>query len=286
MVDDWRLVHGSGAAVDAGFGGSGARNMAVDHVLFESARLGGRPILRFYRWTPACLSLGRNQPARGRYDLEGRVPGCDIVRRPTGGLAVFHDQELTYSVACPVGALGSPRTTYRRVHEAIARGLASLGVPATVSATDVSTTPSPADPLGVCFAAPAEGEILAAAGKLVGSAQRTEARTILQHGSILIDGSQDRAAAPAGRSRPGADSDAGRRTPDASSQSPAKAQNPTLKALLGREPADHELIAAIREAFEAELGIRLAPGCLSADEVRRLPDAEAHYRSDDWTWRV
>src|SRR5688572_27615998 len=108
--------------------------MAVDQLLFDAAKSGAAPALRFYRWTPACLSLGRNQPARGRYDAEGRVPGMDIVRRPTGGLAVFHDNELTYSVTCAVGAIGSPRETYFATHRAIAKGLARLGVAAVVSA--------------------------------------------------------------------------------------------------------------------------------------------------------
>ena len=273
MTNPWRLILGDGTrgALDR----DGAHNMAVDHVLFDSARAGDPPTLRFYRWSPACLSLGRNQPARGRYDLDGRVPGRDIVRRATGGLAVFHEQELTYSIACRVGAIGSPRATYVSVHRAIARGLGSLGVPALVSTREQSRTPSPSDPLGVCFAAPAEGEILADAGKLVGSAQRTEARTILQHGSIIIDGSQERAAA---RSRTG--------DPAADVPTPRGPDSRSLKALLGRVPADEELITAITEAFEAEVGIRLAPACLSADELGRLPEAERRYRSDEWTWRT
>jgi lipoate-protein ligase A len=273
---EWRLILGGGTSPVADdsyptldLESDGARNMAVDQVLFDVVKAGAAPALRLYRWMPACLSLGRNQPALGRYDAEARVPGRDIVRRPTGGLAVFHDQELTYSVTCPVGALGSPRAIYLRVHTALARGLASLGVPAVVSGREESTTPLPSDPLGVCFHSSAEGEILAAAGKLVGSAQRTEARTILQHGSIIIDGSQERAAA--GQSPP--------------RQSPAKAQSPTLKALLGRTPEGAELVDAIRTAFETELGIRLAPATLSDGELARLDEADARYRSADWTWR-
>ena len=267
-VAEWRLIIGAG---DDLLAADGARNMAVDRVLFESAKAGAAPALRFYRWRPACLSVGRNQPARGRYDQDGRVPGVDVVRRPTGGLAVYHDQELTYSIACAVGAIGSPRVTYFAVHNAIARGLASLGVPAVVSGRAGSHTPSPADPLGVCFRAPAEGEIVAAAGKLVGSAQRVEDRTILQHGSIIIDGSQDRAAAP---------------TPPGEPQRPNASTPQSLKSLLGRTPTDAELIAAISAAFEASTGIRLAPASLSADELDRIGEADRHFRSDDWTWRT
>ncbi|HEX6589554.1 MAG TPA: biotin/lipoate A/B protein ligase family protein [Longimicrobiales bacterium] len=277
MTTAWRLIAGDGTrdALDA----PGARNMAVDTVLFDSARSGGAPTLRFYRWTPACLSLGRNQPARGRYD-EGRLPGVDVVRRPTGGLAVFHDRELTYSVACTIGVLGSPRESYVRIHTAIARGLAALGV-ATGLAPLGSRAPDPNDPLGVCFAAPAHGEVLADAGKLVGSAQRTEGRTILQHGSILIGGSQARAAA----TRPDRSDRSDRRVAGSASTGPTDHHGATLEALLGRTPTDAEMVEALTAGFEAEIGIRLAPGSLSADEVRRLPDAEARYRSDEWTWR-
>jgi lipoyl(octanoyl) transferase len=77
----------------------GAWNMAVDEALAESVRAGGAPVLRFYRWSPACLSLGRNQPADG-YDRDRiRRRGVEVVRRPTGGRAVLHHRELTYSVA-------------------------------------------------------------------------------------------------------------------------------------------------------------------------------------------
>ena len=270
----WRLLRGTGLDLEA----DGARNMATDQMLFESAKRGGAPTLRFYRWTPACLSLGRNQPARGRYDENGRVPGRDVVRRPTGGLAVYHDQELTYSVACRVGVIGSPRETYLAVHQAIAHGLAALGIPTEIAPLG-SRAPDPHDPLGVCFAAPAYGEVLAAAGKLVGSAQRMEDRTLLQHGSILIDGSQDRAAA---RDATPPWHERGARSRDEES---AGRHPPTLKALLGRTPSDAEMIESLSSAFEARIGIRLAPAPLSADEVDRLPEAEAHYRSAQWTWR-
>src|SRR3954451_18997918 len=91
----------------------GAWNMAVDEALAASVADGGVPVLRFYRWEPACLSLGRNQPARGRYDLAAlAAAGVDVVRRPTGGRAVLHRRELTYSAAAPVALLGPPRHAY------------------------------------------------------------------------------------------------------------------------------------------------------------------------------
>ncbi|HEV2149493.1 MAG TPA: hypothetical protein VGR37_18985, partial [Longimicrobiaceae bacterium] len=101
--------------------------MAVDAALAESVRQGGLPVLRFYRWDPPCLSLGRNQPAAGRYDLDAlRARGVDVVRRPTGGRAVLHDRELTYSVAVADGALGGPRECYAAVNRALVAGLRRL----------------------------------------------------------------------------------------------------------------------------------------------------------------
>lgn len=272
----WRLILGPGLDGAGSLDSDGARNMAVDHVLLDSAKAGASPSLRLYRWAPACLSLGRNQPAVGRYDGAGRLPGRDVVRRPTGGLAVFHDQELTYSVTCRVGVLGSPRVTYRRVHEALAAGLAALGARTALSTPAASRAPAPGDPRGICFHASAAGEILADAGKLVGSAQRCERRTLLQHGSILLDGSQVRAAP-----RP-----AGQRADEGTDGAPRSAHGvATLVGLLGRLPDEAELVGSIGDAFEVCLGIRLAPATLSTKELSRLDDAIARYGSADWTWR-
>lgn len=277
-MTEWRLIIGEGSAGSRGLESDGGRNMAVDQVLLDSVKAGGPPTLRFYRWNPACLSLGRNQPARGRYDTDGPTPGVDVVRRPTGGLAVFHDQELTYSVACRVGDVGSPRATYLRVHRAIAAGLASLGAEIALSPRRASRVPAPADPAGVCFHSAAEGEVLAPAGKLVGSAQRCEQRSILQHGSILLDGSQERAGIAVALVAAGAG-------PTASAAARADGVA-TLTELLGRRPADAELLSAIAAGFTASMGIRLAPAWLAADEAGRLETAEARYRSENWTWRT
>src|SRR4028119_220945 len=104
----WRLIDTPPAP--------GAWNMAVDEALAESVRQGGLPVLRLYRWSPRCLSLGRNQPARGRYDTAALAArGIDVVRRPTGGRAVLHDRELTYCAALPAALLGGPRPAVPRL---------------------------------------------------------------------------------------------------------------------------------------------------------------------------
>jgi len=162
--------------------------MAIDYSLLQRARH-GHAFLRIYRWEPACLSFGRNEPALKRYDREAiRALGVDTVRRPTGGRAVWHEHEVTYAVAAPQHAFGSLQTTYLAIHRMLAEALASLGAP--VQHADATRN---ADALGAgpCFSSPVGGEILARGRKLVGSAQFREGEAFLQHGSILLDGGQD-----------------------------------------------------------------------------------------------
>lgn len=167
--------------------------MALDEALAEGVADGGAPVLRFYRWSPACLSLGRNQPARGLYDLEAlRAAGIDVVRRPTGGRAVLHDHELTYSVAVRAGVLGTPRQSYAAINRALVAGLRRLGVRATLQPRGEGRAPPPSTV--PCFREPVEGEVVVAGRKLVGSAQRRIGQTLLQHGSLLLSGDQSRTA--------------------------------------------------------------------------------------------
>ncbi|HKJ92030.1 MAG TPA: hypothetical protein VJ957_02625, partial [Longimicrobiales bacterium] len=169
----WRLIIDGGAP--------GAANMARDQALMEGVRGGAPPTLRLYQWTPGCLSFGRNQPARGLYEpAAAAARGIDIVRRPTGGLAVYHDRELTYAVAAPVAVIGKPRAAYRAINRALASGLRRLGVPVVLVREG---GPGGALGSGPCFHEGAPGEVLAEGRKLVGSAQRCESRIILQHGS-------------------------------------------------------------------------------------------------------
>jgi len=239
----------------------GAWNMAIDHALFEHAQATGQPALRFYRWDPATLSLGRNQAAR--VDAEALAArGYGLVRRPTGGMAVFHDRELTYSVAVPVGLIGSPRETYQQINAALLDGLRGLGVGAQVATEGAAT-----GRLASCFAEPAAGELLVDARKLVGSAQRYENRTLLQHGSILIEGDQTEIAAL---------------IPDSGAGEAAIG----LAQVLGRVPGWNELVGALATAFAVRLGISLAPGGLAPELVARATELRRHYLSREWTWRL
>ncbi len=244
---------------------TGAWNMALDHALLESVQQLPRAVLRLYRWQPACLSFGRNQPARGCYDEHAaRERGIDIVRRPTGGLAVLHDNELTYAVIAPVDLFGGPRASYHIINVALVAGLRKLGVPAELSAGSKRSAFGSVHP---CFAEPAAGEVVAAGQKLVGSAQRCERRVLLQHGSILVGGSQDVVASLA------------------TVPFDVQGRATTVADLLGATPQLTHLRTAIAEGFEDATNHRVVSTGLADEERKRASELEALYRSPEWTWR-
>src|SRR4051812_1780239 len=238
----------------------GAWNMGVDEALAASVAEGGAPVLRFYRWSPACLSLGRNQPARGRYDLDALATrGIDVVRRPTGGRAVLHDRELTYSVAAPEALLGGPRRAYHAINSAIVAGLRHLGAAAALQPSTETRAPAPS--LAPCFDQPVKGEVVAGGRKLVGSAQRRLGSVILQHGSLPIHDDQSAVASflldPAEREDGG---------------SPA-----TLADALGRVPAWDELVAALAAGWGESFCAAVEPDAPGASELARAERAAARY---------
>ena len=243
----------------------GAANMAVDHALAETVEPDAG-WLRLYRWVRPTLSLGRNEPAAGFYDFEraGRL-GVDVVRRPTGGRGVLHDAELTYSVVVPVAAVGRLRAAYGVVHAGLAAGLRSLGADARLAA---GVAPGPPR-AGACFDATAGGEVVAGGRKLAGSAQARIGRALLQHGSVLIDGTQGLIGE---LHRPSPDPD----IPPAST---------TLREQLGRVPSWREVATAVTEGLATELGTEIAAGELPRMVTRLIEPLERHYRSREWTLR-
>ncbi|HYL20311.1 MAG TPA: hypothetical protein VEU74_01020 [Gemmatimonadales bacterium] len=171
-------------------GRSGTENMAIDASLLAESDATGRAFLRLYRFDPPCLSLGRNEPA-DQYDRAAIARlGLDVVRRPTGGRAVWHEHEVTYAVAAPVAAFGSLRGAYRAIHERLVAALRSLGADATLARHRPPPSSTVVDHPASCFATHVGGEILVAGRKLVGSAQVRKGDAFLQHGSILLAGTQ------------------------------------------------------------------------------------------------
>ena len=243
----------------------GPTNMAVDEALMEDARR-GRPTLRLYRWNPGCLSFGRNQPARDRYDGD-RVAslGYEVVRRPTGGRSVLHHREVTYAVVAPE-EWGSLREAYLRINRALAKGLRELGVDATVHETTAGPAPRPT--VRACFRDPLPGELTAGGRKLAGSAQWRFKGALLQHGSLLLH--NDQALVETFRS-----------------DAPPRLEIPAvgLVELLGREPESGELESAIAAGFERELGAEVVSGELTDEERDRVERLRPKYEDPDWTWR-
>jgi lipoate-protein ligase A len=235
--------------------------MAIDQAsLDEVERRGNIAYLRLYRWTPPCLSFGRNEPALSRYDRDtiARL-GVDVVRRPTGGRAVWHDDEVTYAVAAPVGALGCLRDSYRAIHRRLARALRALGVDAVLASA--MRRPG-ALTAGACFAQPVGGEVLVRGRKVIGSAQVRQGAAFLQHGSILLGGSQDLVARVSRERAP---------APNASSLSEA----------LGRRVGFEEVATAIQETW---LEPAEAWGRDNAT-ASTAPTASTAFSDPTWTWR-
>jgi lipoate-protein ligase A len=166
----------------------GPENMRRDEEMARACGIDGIPRLRFYSWCPWTLSLGYNQRDE---TIDGELLerlGYGLVRRPTGGRAVFHAEELTYSVAMPSGGAGIHQT-YAAINRALHKGLELLG------ARDLEFSRTQPDfrkhyeleESASCFSASALSELTWQGRKLLGSAQRRYGETLLQHGSLLLD---------------------------------------------------------------------------------------------------
>lgn len=232
--------------------GTGPWNMAVDEVLLEGGP--GLPAytLRFYRWLRPTVSLGHGQPWREAYDGElGRRLGVDLVRRPTGGRAVLHADELTYSLAAPAdrGPLsGGVLSTYRRIARCFERGFRSLGL--TVELVRGAGAVEPGR--GACFASRSRYELLAGGRKLLGSAQRRQRGRLLQHGSLPLGRPDLRLWRVLGEGGAG-----------------AARQTAGLAEELGHRPPWRRLGWGLARAVADGLQLELRAGTLSRQEARR-----------------
>ncbi len=170
----------------------GAWNMAVDEVLLETAAQCGDAALRFYRWSEPTLSLGYFQEYADRFAHRSSRRAA-VVRRLTGGGAILHDDELTYSLTAPAGHawVRERDRLYATIHAALIDALAAMGVRA-VLCKPAAARPAPGEPL-LCFQRRASGDVLVGTAKVAGSAQRRRRGAVLQHGSVLLARS---AAAP------------------------------------------------------------------------------------------
>jgi lipoate-protein ligase A len=165
----------------------GPANMAVDAAMLEAAVRGESAYLRFYSWAVPTLSLGYFQRME-KVRADPRWRGVPVVRRPTGGGAIWHHHELTYAIAIPPGSpRGRPHTAlYRGVHAAIAGLLVDRGLPAHRRGDRDTEHQSGPDRPFLCFTDKDPDDIVSNGHKVVGSAQRRQGGAVLQHGSILL----------------------------------------------------------------------------------------------------
>lgn len=266
---EWRLIHTSAAP--------GAWNMAVDEAILEAAGSGMvPPTLRLYAWDPPCLSLGYAQPCKD-VDLPRLVErGWQVVRRPTGGRAILHTDELTYSICGPISEprlAGSVLESYRTLSAGLLGALHLLGTPAMSQSNPASQSHGP-----VCFEVPSNYEITVAGRKLIGSAQARRKAGVLQHGTLPLYG------------------DLGRIVqvlvfPDENARLVAAqslhAHAATLQEVTGILIQWQQTAQAFAAAFEQSLNLHLTDANLTPAELARAEElVESKYAHSDWTEKL
>lgn len=266
----WRLIVDGEA--------DGATNMAVDEAILSAVVEGASPpTLRLYAWSPPCLSLGRNQPLADADLAACCAGGVDVVRRPSGGRAILHTDELTYSAALRQDdprAEGGIVQSYRRLSEGLLVGLQDLSVAAVQAVGRRAATQGPT---AVCFEAPSDYEITVQGRKLVGSAQWRGRGGVLQHGTLPLHGDLARILdylALSGAER--------------EQQRPCIHERAaTLEEALGHLLPFAQVAQALADGLAQALNLTLAPGELSereralAAQLRR-----SRYAAADWTART
>lgn len=276
MKDVWRFID-SGAC-------SPAYNMALDEALLTWHSEGRiPPTIRFYGWDPATLSVGYFQKVEKEIHLDKvREYGLGFVRRPTGGRAVLHDQELTYSVIVSEEHPDMPATVteaYRVISQGILEGFTDVGLEAYFSIPrteeELSSLKKPRS--AVCFDAPSWYELVVEGRKVAGSAQTRQKGVILQHGSIILDIDEDKLfdlfKYPSERVRE-------------RMQRNFRNKAVAINALRSEPLTMEEAKQAFRKGFEKGLNITLEPYTLSKEEdeeVRQI--ARNRYEQDEWNFR-
>ncbi len=235
--------------------------MAVDEAILEAVGAGDvPPTLRLYAWSPACLSLGFSQKSADADLVRMAVNGWQMVRRPTGGKAILHTDELTYSIALPpdhaLTALGIV-DSYREISRALTYALDILGA---VSNSERRSDDALKRPGAVCFEIPSHYEITVDGKKLVGSAQVRRKSGLLQHGTLPLTGDLSRICdALVYPDEP---------TREAARQTVLQ-RAVTLTDALGRQVTWDEAAEVVSEGFEAVFGVELVVSGLTSAEYER-----------------
>ena len=268
----WRLIINAPS--------SGLWNMAVDEAILESvAKSYQPPTLRLYAWKPYCLSLGHAQPITDIDIPEIKAKRWDLVRRPTGGRAILHADELTYAVITlqtnPIVS-GTVIESYRRISSALLTALNSLGLNAT-SETNTNShgikIPNP-----VCFETPSDYELTYHNKKIIGSAQARKLGTVLQHGAIPLFGDITRIIEVLNFDDQNIRNTAKRRL---------QMRAASLQQVINRDICWKDVAKALVYGFTSTFNINLIPGYLSLWEREKAKYLmNIKYSDTEWTYRI
>lgn len=258
----------------------GAWNMALDEAILEHIHRGeSNPTLRLYAWNPPCLSLGHAQPFADVDMARIRERGWEVVRRATGGRAILHTDELTYSVIAPSDeprVAGTVLESYNRLAKALLAAVQELSLP--VEMEEHANAPASQNSNPVCFEVPSTYEITVDGKKLIGSAQARKKEGVLQHGSLPLHGDLTRICDALV-------------FPSETARAEAKARlltrATTVESALGRAVDWDTAAGAFVRAFESQLGIEFETGEPSGSELNRTGELiRGKYDHPSWTERV
>jgi lipoyl(octanoyl) transferase len=259
-------------------------NMALDEALLDWHSVGKiPPVIRFYGWEPATLSIGYFQKVEKEIDLEAvKTHGLGFVRRPTGGRGVLHEHELTYSVIVSEDHPEMPKTVteaYRVISEGILKGFHQLGLEAyfAVPKTDEERSALKNPRSAVCFDAPSWYELVVEGRKVAGSAQTRQKGVILQHGAILLDLDEDKLFSlfkyPSERVKE-------------RMKSAFKSKAVAINEISPRRITLEEAKEAFYKGFAEGLNIELESYQLTEDELDYVNKiAKERYESDEWNFK-
>jgi lipoate-protein ligase A len=262
---EWRMV--STAEHD------GTTNMAIDGAIMVAVAEGrSPPTLRFYGWRPPCVSIGYGQSMRGVIDLEACAErGYDWVRRPTGGRAVLHIDELTYSVTAPRDeprVRGDVVSSYRRLSRGLVAGLRYLGADVHQAEGEEAEGAGSA----ACFDVPSHYEVTALGRKLVGSAQVRRRGVVLQHGALPLRGDVARLAGVLALSEERREA----------LRAKLRERAIALDEAVGRLVSWDETMEALAVGFGQALKLVLVREDLAPHELAAATRLQARYSSDQW----
>jgi lipoate-protein ligase A len=253
MTEQWRLLQ-------TGFN-TAYMNMAIDKAILDVQSEGQvTPTVRFYGWMPAAISIGYFQSLGDEVDLHAcKKHGVDYVRRMTGGGAVFHKQEVTYSIVVPESHPAIPKNilkSYGRICGAVMKGLRQLGIESTYAPIN---------------------DIISDGKKISGNAQTRKMGIVLQHGTILLDVDVDLMFSllkvPNEKIKDKLIQD-------------VKQRVTSIRHLIGTEIDFKEVAAAMKEGFEEEFQVELLDGALSKEEIKLAKSFEKNcFATKDWNHR-